>query len=63
MCADKSQYLIRSIHINVLLADLLGSGRQLGGGDLLVVFAGDPEVHVLLAELRLQETREDDATR
>lgn len=56
-------YLIRSIRLYILVVDLLCSGRQFASRGLLVVFAGHPEVHVLLAELQHQEACEDGTAR
>lgn len=54
-CFDRapgwSDYLVGCVCLHILLVDLPGSGRQIGRRRLLVVFAGHPEVYVLLAEL------------
>lgn len=51
-------YFFRCICYNILLIYLSGSGCQVGWSRSLVLFTGDPEVHVLLAELWPQETGE-----
>lgn len=56
------EYLVGSVRLYVLLVDLPGFGHLLWRRRLLVVLASHPEVHVLLAELRLQEAGEDGAS-
>lgn len=51
-------HLPRSIRVDELVVDVLGSRRQAGPGCALVLFTGQPELQVLLAELGAQEPAE-----
>lgn len=52
-------YLLGRLHRDELVVDLLGFGAQFGGRlGFLVLLTADPEVNVLLAVFRLQESSE-----
>lgn len=51
-------HLTRSIGVDELVVDVLGFGWQFRCGWVLVFFARQPELQVLLAELRTQEPAE-----
>lgn len=53
---EKSLYLLWSISLYKVRINLLGFRGDLGGGfGFLEVLTGQPELHILLTELRLQK--------